>query len=213
MKKRPEPLSWADANQRYLLEALSIIRARLELYIEKHYVETQKEIKVQKEASNSEQKVKRKTLKKTAFSMPAPAAIETLCSMFGLSPFERDILLLCAGIELDSSFAYLCAEAQGDASRKYPTFSLALAALTEPHWSALTPAAPLRRWNLIEIKPGISNSLISGQLQIDERILHYLTGVHYLDERLTGFVEPLPVHGEHKLVNSYKAIANRIIHT
>lgn len=213
MKKLPEPLSWAEANQQYLLEALSLLRTKLEQYIEKRYTETQKEIKAQKETPNSGQKAKRKTLKKTTYSMPTPAAIETLCTMFGLSPFEQEVLLLCAGVELDSSFAFLCAEAQGDSSRKYPTFGLALAALTEPHWSALTPAAPLRRWNLIEIRSSSSNSLISGPLQIDERILHYLTGVHYLDERLTGFVEPLLVQREHKLVNSHKAIATRIIRT
>ena len=48
----------------------------------------------------------------------------------------------------------LCAAAQGDPQRAYPTFSLALAALPEPHWSALTPAAPLRHWRLIEVGAG-----------------------------------------------------------
>src|SRR5262245_59203197 len=57
-----------------------------------------------------------------------PAALETLCAIFGLSPFERNLLLLCAGIELDSAFAPLCAAAQGDPNRAFPTFSLALAA-------------------------------------------------------------------------------------
>ena len=70
--------------------------------------------------------------------MPAPPALETLCRRSGLSPFERDVLLLCAGVELDSRFAPLCAAAQGDPARPYPTFSLALAALPEPHWSALS---------------------------------------------------------------------------
>src|SRR4029077_16903399 len=30
------------------------------------------------------------------------------CAIFSLSPFERDVLLLCAGIELDSAFAVQC---------------------------------------------------------------------------------------------------------
>src|SRR5438132_821323 len=58
-----------------------------------------------------------------------PVALETLCAMFCLSPFERNVLLLCAGIELDSAFAPLCVAAQGEAGRNFPTFSLALAAL------------------------------------------------------------------------------------
>ena len=72
----------------------------------------------------------------------------------------------------------------------YPTFSLALAALPEAHWSALTPAGPLRRWRLIEV--GAGDTLINSQLRIDERVLHYLTGVSYLDARLQGLIESLP---------------------
>src|SRR5207245_1875401 len=79
-----------------------------------------------------------------------------LCATFRMSAFERSVLLLCAGIELDSAFAPLCAAAQGEAGRNFPTFSLALAALPDAHWSALTPAAPLRRCRLIEVGAGPS---------------------------------------------------------
>ena len=48
---------------------------------------------------------------------------------FGLSPFERDVVLLCAGVELDASFGAACAAAHGDPRRTQPTFGLALAAL------------------------------------------------------------------------------------
>ena len=37
------------------------------------------------------------------------AAIDALAAIFGLSAFERDVLLLCAGVELDSALADLCA--------------------------------------------------------------------------------------------------------
>ena len=82
---------------------------------------------------------------------PEPPQLQGLSTAFGLSRFERSILLLCAAMELDSTFAGLCATAQGDPSRAYPTFSLALAAFDEAHWSALNPAAPLRRWRLVEM--------------------------------------------------------------
>jgi len=120
-------------------------------------------------------------------AMPGPPALETLCAMFGLSPFERDVLLLCAGMELDATFPVLCASAQGDPQRAYPTFSLAQAALPAPHWSAITPAGPLRRWRLIEV--GAGNAITLSPLRIDERVLHYLTGIHHLDERLVGFIQ------------------------
>ena len=135
-----------------------------------------------------------------------PAALEVLSGLFGLSPFERGILLLCAGVELDSSFASLCARVQGDPERNYPTFSLALSTLDGSHWSALTPAAPLRRWRLIEVDN--TGTLTQSPLRIDERILHYLTGIEQMDERLAGLVEPATGDGD--LVPSHANIVQGI---
>jgi hypothetical protein len=44
------------------------------------------------------------------------------------------------------------------------------------------PVGPLRRWRLVELdeSPGVANA----RLRIDERVLHYLAGVNYLDPRL-----------------------------
>jgi hypothetical protein len=123
-----------------------------------------------------------------------------------LSPFERDVLLLCAGMELDSSFPSLCAAAQNQQQRALPTFSLALAALPEAHWSALTPVAPLRHWRLIEV--GIGEALTASPLRIDERALHYLTGLSYLDERLQGLLELQPPPDD--LPPSHRALAEHI---
>ena len=114
--------------------------------------------------------------------LPAPAAIDVLTDVFGLSPFERDVLLLCAGVEMDGELAKRCGEAQGHPQRPYATFGLALAALEDPHWSALAPINPLRRWRLIEVDDSVG--LAAGRLRIDERILHYLAGSNYLDIRL-----------------------------
>jgi hypothetical protein len=111
---------------------------------------------------------------------PAPA-LERIAAAFGLSPFERDVLLFCAAGELDPGFPTA-------------TFGVALAAMPMPHWSALAPTAPLRRYRLIEVDAG--EPLISARLRIDERILHELVGVPHLDARLYGLVEPLPPPGE-----------------
>ncbi len=120
---------------------------------------------------------------------PETPALAILCRTFRLSSFERDLLLLCAAVELDAAFAPLCAAAQGDPNRPYPTFGLALAALESPHWSALLPAAPLRRWMLI--RSSFERGLTSSPLRIDERILHFILGLQYLDEELTETVKPL----------------------
>src|SRR4051794_29708283 len=83
-------------------------------------------------------------------SVPArPPALERIAAGLGLSNFEADTIVLCAGMELDPELPALCAAAQGDPSRPYPTFALALALLAEPHWSALSPDRPLRHWRLI----------------------------------------------------------------
>ncbi|GAA2836532.1 ATP-binding protein [Crossiella cryophila] len=120
-------------------------------------------------------------------------ALDALCVCFGLSGFERDVLLLCAAMELDPSTAARCAAAAGDPERGYPTFSLALAALAEPHWSALPPIAPLRRWLLLEPEPG---GLTTARLRISERVLHFLVGLPYVDTRLHGLVRRVRAEAE-----------------
>jgi hypothetical protein len=117
------------------------------------------------------------------------SALATVCACFGLTAFERDVLVLAAAGDLDPTTAGRCAAASGDACRPYPTFSLALAALSEPHWSAITPVAPLRRWRLVELDD--ETSLTTSRLRADERILHFLAGVPYLDPRLRGLVRPI----------------------
>jgi AAA+ superfamily predicted ATPase len=139
---------------------------------------------------------------------PVPPQLEILSNAFGLSVFERSIVLLCAAMELDSSFAGLCASAQHDPLKPYPTFSLALAALDEPHWSALNPAAPLRRWRLIEVQNQAGAPITTGALRIDERILHFLAGIHYQDERLAGLLRATQATDD--LVPSYAALARTI---
>jgi hypothetical protein len=118
---------------------------------------------------------------------PQPSAIDSLSELFGLSPFERGVLLLCAGVEMDSHLATRCSEAQGHPQRAYATFGLALSTLPEAHWSALTPDRPLRRFRLLEVEPG--HSLTTTPLRIDERILHYLAGVNRLDHRLQSLLQ------------------------
>jgi SpoVK/Ycf46/Vps4 family AAA+-type ATPase len=145
----------------------------------------------------------------TSQEIADPPALLHLCQTFHLSPFERDIVLLCAGMEFDSAWGALCAAAQGDQQRPYPTFSLALATLRSPHWDALVPTASLRRYRLIEV--GTGTTLTSSPLRLDERILHYLAGVQHLDERLSLLAEP--VADEAVLVASHQQLAEHMAQT
>jgi hypothetical protein len=142
----------------------------------------------------------------------SPSALDILCHRFGLSAFERNILLLCAGMDLDSSFFELVAFAACNPDRPQPDFSLALGALPDPHWSALSPGAPLRYWRMIEV--GHGPCLTKSPLKIDERILHFMTGVQHPDERLSGYM--ISSRNDIKmedLVPSHRVLANKIATT
>jgi len=166
----PDPgLEWTDANQRMLVAEL----ARLKHLLRGDSVdEAISEIERLREA------------------MPGPAAVDRLAERFGLSAFERDLLLLVAGVEMDSEIAALCAGSTAGPSRPYATFALALAVLTGPHWSALTPMRPLRRWRLVE--PTDDAALVNARLRLDERVLHHLAGVSYLEPSLRPLLRSLP---------------------
>ncbi len=159
--------AWREANQRHLAAALAEVRELLQ---------------GNPPAPETE---------------PEPGAMTTLdalTAMFELSPFERRVLLLCAGVELDPSWPHPA------------HFGLALAAFPDAHWSALAPTSALRRWRLIEV--GTGDSLSASPLRIDERILHYLLGVPCVDERLQGIVTPASPPME--LAPSQRAVAERL---
>lgn len=178
------PLTWVETNQRQLMDALANVRRALEEWIAR---------------ATPPGEPSKNDASPPADAPPSPApsesaassALETVCAAFHLSPFERDLLLLCAGPDLDAKFAALIAKANGDPRRASATFSLALAALPDAHWSALLPSAPLRRWRLIEM--GSGDSLTSSPLRIDEWLLHFLAGTPHLDERLQALVRPVAV--------------------
>ena len=183
--------NWAEANWQYLTNTLETVRYALLRHTRKYDIP---------ESAGSPA---------AGMELSPPPALETVVKLFGLSAFERAVLLLCAGCELDSRFTALCAAIHEDTHQSYPTFSLALAALPNPEWSALTPAAPLRDWQLIHVEPGAS--LTRNTLRIDERILHYLAGVSHLDAQLAGLVQPqIPPE---KLAPSHWTIAREIAAT
>jgi ATPase family associated with various cellular activities (AAA) len=180
-------ITWYEANQRHLTAALRPVREALERHAEQ---DDARPVPLQR--------------KEAPEAFEPPPALETLCAMFNLSKFERDVVLLCAGVELDSAFAACCEAAQDGAGP--PTFGLALAALPDAHWSALNPGSPLRRWRLIEI--GSGETLTTSPLRISERVLHYLAGVQHLDESLEGFLTPVRIATD--LPPSQHALVQRI---
>ena len=137
-------------------------------------------------------------------------ALEVIKNCFRLSSFETDILLLCVGMELERNWGLLCGQAQGNEHANYPTFSLALSAFNDPHWDSITPDAPLRSWQLIQLKDN-SNSLTTKEIVVEEQILHYLLGSRHLNEKLRGLLDL--VADQTFLVSSHQEIVDRLVHT
>lgn len=123
-----------------------------------------------------------------------PPALLLLAQYLGLSVFERHVLALCTAMELDTRIAGLCARAQSDLSKPYPTFALAFALFDDPDWGALSPHNPLRYWRLIDIHQPGAQPLTSAALSADERIVNYLKGLNYLDDRLMPLLDRVNYH-------------------
>ncbi len=126
-----------------------------------------------------------------ASDMSPPPALLQLADRLALSPLECKLLLLCAAVELDPSIAALCSRVQGNPSFTYATFALARSLFDGLSWDALSPERPLRRWRLIETDPLRAAPLSAAPLRADERIVNFLNGVTYLDDRLAPLLTPL----------------------
>jgi AAA+ superfamily predicted ATPase len=186
--------TWSQNNQKYLAANVEQVKVLLEKYVARSG---------KKEAENLATKPLPEWTEKS------PPTIDTICTLFGLSNFEKSVLLLCAGVELYGEVARLCAEAQGNSNSVYPTFGLALAAMPDAHWSAVTPASSLRRFRLIELYNTTPMPLTANPIRIEERVLHYLTGISYFEPQLRIMLRP--VRENVSLVSSHKCLVERIL--
>lgn len=159
--------AWAERCRERLLPALDAVREQLERHLAQEP-------------------------NRGSFELPSEpsgrAALDVVVEAFQLGVFEVQVLLLCAGVELDSRIALLCAKAHGDARARHASFGLALSALSGAHFRATAPVSPLRRWNLVQLEDGAG--LADRRLRIAERVLHFLQGSSYMDDALDGLVQP-----------------------
>jgi len=186
MEATESQTSWTEANQAYLVAEF----ARLKILLDANTAPG-----------------KQTASEGGPIATEPPPAINWLSDLFGLSRFERDVLLLCAGVELDSKVAALSGRAHGSPQQTYATFGLALAAFPDPHWSALIPSRPLRRFRMVEVATG--QGLTTAPLRIDERILHYIAGVNVLDPRLQPLLQP--ILSPQELAYDHESVADRLV--
>lgn len=112
--------------------------------------------------------------------------LDHLTAVLSLSGFERDVLLLCLYLELNSGVGDLLEASFGN---RHPSFGVALQLFPHSHWSAASPDAPLRRWKLIEMNSG--ETVAGAPIRLNEFVFHALLGVRSADPRLAGHVSSL----------------------
>jgi hypothetical protein len=226
-------MQWQENNDRYLAEALAWLRLRLARLAKGTPPEQPDAVakceqssgwfgmgkrSVEESAPPVEKDIDDVTKAAQAMAEAAkvdpPPALVILGQRLGLSQFEQEILLLCAAMELDTRIPSLCARAQDNPSRPYPSFALAFTLFDDPCWDALSVERPLRYWRLIEISQPGATPLTMSALRADERIVNYLKGLNQLDDRLMPFIAPFDVtgNGEHSLAASHQSIAEAIEH-
>jgi hypothetical protein len=198
---------WHAGNDRYLEAALTWLRLRLVRHAQGYQTPPSSS-----ESITDEQVSQAETALAAAETADSPPALITLSDRLGLSTFERQVLLLCAAMELDTRIATLCAHAHDDLHQPYPTFALALTLFDQPAWDVLSPERPLRYWRLIEISQPDAQPLTTSPLRADERIVNYAKGLNYVDDRLTSLLSLLDnVGGEVDLPPSQEAVVEAVV--
>ncbi|MEY2548627.1 MAG: hypothetical protein QOD64_1209, partial [Verrucomicrobiota bacterium] len=192
---------WQQSNNRQLSAALAELRRRLQE-------------RVQEQTESPDGAVSSGQDDENIAPPPneLPSALAILSERLHLSVFEQEILLLCAAMELDTRMAGLCARAQDDPGKPFPTFALALTLFNDASWDALSPERPLRYWRLIEVSQTEAGPITGSALRADERIVNYLKGLNYLDERVSAFLVPLDIDPETaELAPSQRLMADTLV--
>ncbi|MFO1086051.1 MAG: ATP-binding protein [Reyranellaceae bacterium] len=158
--------TWPELNRQWLIGAIGRLRQRLEARL----------------ADRSAPLVITDCIDAEPALGFTPALIH-LGRAFELSVFERELLLLVCGLELDQGLRAAVTALNRSVSLR-ASYGLALAVLAEAHWQALSPVSALRRWHMVEPEPG--PLLTQAALRADERILHFITGVPAFDAELLG---------------------------
>lgn len=188
---------WLELNRKCLMMSIQLVMEELETHFSKS---NKKEIFTEVDASSE-------LLEEILEKIPSKPNLEILVEKFKLSEFEKKMLLVCAGIELNSNYSAFISKLQGNATSVFPSFNLLLAGLELSHWDAISPASPLRKWNLIHLNSG---SLLANQpIKIDEGILHYLTGISFLEEHLASVVKK--ENEEFLLTKSQEQLVSQIV--
>jgi ATPase family associated with various cellular activities (AAA) len=123
------------------------------------------------------------------------SALGVLCSKFGLSRFERDVVVTLAMMNLDTGLPSIFLDRFSDGLpsatflKLLDTFS---GEATQHDQVSLAPESPLRRWGLVRVSDSQNSSdfaLNARTLVLDDWVYLYLCGVQTLDGVLQGAIQ------------------------
>jgi hypothetical protein len=144
----------------------------------------------------------------TQFEVP----LSQLCKAFRLVTIEKNALLLCLGMETIPDLDILCAHAQENPEKDYPTFWLLRKLYPNADANQLLSSeSSLYQQHLIEITA--KSSLTRSPLKLDLHILSYLLGYCGLDPCLKNYITV--VHQPTSPVTLppfYQAIIDQLVH-
>lgn len=116
-------------------------------------------------------------------------AADDVAALFGLDPFARNILLLCAYCALEPEAQETLDSLLGPGAQSGPSVGLALARLPDAHWQALAADAPLRRLGLMHADG--AGAIVTRVLRLAEPVLFRLLDAPCLGEQAAGVLRPV----------------------
>lgn len=200
-----DELAWLDLNIRLgILRARSLRRDEGGLYLSDQTVEALIEERepTGKIASDEAELIRRIDEKREEITARVAASLEQgvmlyfprFVTLFGLSPFESDVIVICLAPELDTKYERLYAYLQDDATRRVPGVDLTLNLLCRGQEersaarSAFLSSSRLFRYSLLQFtdNSGSARPLLSRSMKLDEGIAHYLLGGKDVDPRIAN---------------------------
>jgi len=150
----------------------------------------------------------------------ASSRLGRLQKVFGLSPFELDVVLIALAPELDLRYEKLYAFLHDDITRRRPSIDLTLRLLC-PGLAAqvaarrcFDPEAPLLKYRLIELSEDAQNkqpSLLGRIIKLDEGIVAYLLGEDRLDARLRNLADFARINPRRVMLAEAQNYVNRLV--
>ncbi|MBF0234236.1 MAG: AAA family ATPase [Desulfamplus sp.] len=134
----------------------------------------------------------------TAVSKGVLLRFQHFCNIFSLTPFEKDVILLCLAPEFDLKFEKLIAYLNDDVTRKRPTIDLTLKVLClsrMERWNkrmAFSDSSPLYANALLsshDPPPAPPGAVLARQLALEPNVIDHLLGGTDMDPHITPFTK------------------------